>query len=122
MDIGTAEISSNTIEGKAALAKKASDDNDQMEVVSVWKSKGASNKTAGSSFIVIKNTVAKAIRMPGFINGNVVFAAAINWDFPSVLAESSNRGLICRIEVFTEPIPAGINRIAQPTSIIQNDW
>ena len=122
MDIGTAEISSNTIEGKAALAKKASDDNDQMEVVSVWKSKGASNKTAGSSFIVIKNTVAKAIRMPGFINGNVVFAAAINWDFPSVLAESSNRGLICRIEVFTEPIPAGINRIAQPISIIQNDW
>ena len=66
------------IEGKAALAKNASDEYDQIDVVRVWKSKGASNKTAGSSFIVIKNTVAKAIRIPGFINGTVVFMVATN--------------------------------------------
>ena len=77
-DMGIAEIKRIMIEGKAALAKKASDEYDHMAVVSVWKSKGASNRTAGNSFIVIRNTVAKAIKIPDLINGMVVLVVAIN--------------------------------------------
>ena len=84
----------NKSEGIAALAKKASELNDQIAVVRVWKSRGANNSTAGSSFMVIKKTVAPAIIIPDFISGRLVNIIELILFLPNVMDDSSYLGLI----------------------------
>mgnify|MGYP001167648537 FL=1 len=84
----------NKRDGIAALAKKASEVNDQIAVVRVWKSSGANKSTAGNSFMVIKKTVAAAIIIPDFISGKLVNIAELILLFPKVIDDSSYRGLI----------------------------
>ena len=84
----------NKREGIAALAKKASEVNDHIAVVRVWKSNGANRSTAGNSFMVIKKTVAAAIIIPDFISGKLVNIADLILLFPKVIDDSSYRGLI----------------------------
>ena len=91
---GMDERKINKIEGMAALAKKASEVNDQIAVGRVWKSNGANRSTAGSSFMVIKKTVAAAIIIPDFISGKLVNIADLILFFPKVIDDSSYRGLI----------------------------
>lgn len=84
----------NKSEGIAALAKKASELNDQIAVVRVWKSRGANKSTAGSSFMVIKKTVAAAIIIPDFISGKLVKTTELILFLPNVMDDSSYLGLI----------------------------
>ena len=84
----------NKSEGIAALAKKASELNDQIAVVRVWKSRGANKSTAGSSFMVIKKTVAAAIIIPDFISGRLVKITELILFLPKVMDDSSYLGLI----------------------------
>ena len=100
-------------EGIAALAKNASEVNDQIAVVRVWKSKGASKRTAGNSFIVIKNTVTAAIVRPGFRRGILVAITDLMRLLPRVMDDSSYRGLIWVIEDLIALSPVGIHNTAQ---------
>ena len=84
----------NKREGIAALAKKASELNDQIAVVRVWKSSGANKSTAGSSFIVIKKTVAAAMIIPDFMSGKLVKITELILFLPKVMDDSSYLGLI----------------------------
>ena len=100
-------------EGIAALAKNASEVNDQIAVVRVWKSKGASRRTAGNSFIVIKNTVTAAIVSPDFRRGILVVITDLIRLLPRVMDDSSYRGLIWVIEDLIALSPVGIHNTAQ---------
>tara|TARA_B100001146_G_scaffold85097_1_gene75648 strand:+ start:1429 stop:1815 length:387 start_codon:yes stop_codon:yes gene_type:complete len=100
-------------EGIAALAKNASEVNDQIAVVRVWKSKGASRRTAGNSFIVIKNTVTAAIVRPDFRRGILVAIIDLMRLLPRVMDDSSYRGLIWVIEDLIALSPVGIHNTAQ---------
>ena len=98
----------NKSEGIAALAKKASELNDQIAVVRVWKSRGANNSTAGSSFMVIKKTVAADIINPDFKSGTLVNNIEVIVFLPRVIEDSSYRGLIWVIEDRIALSPVGM--------------
>ena len=85
-----------------------------MSVVSVLKSRGDNIKTAGSSFIVTKNTMAKPAIIPGRSSGRVIFVEVLMLPMPKVLDDSSREGLICNMVLLTEPNPVGKYNIKQP--------
>ena len=63
--------------------------------------------TAGNSFMVTKKTIAIPIKMLGLSKGRVIFVYVENDDFPKVLDDSSNLGLMCSNDDLTEPRPVG---------------
>ncbi len=66
------EIPTKINAGAAARAKKALSVADQIRVASVLNPVGARRSVAGSSFIVVRNTIAAPVRMPGRTRGNVI--------------------------------------------------
>ena len=121
-EIGIAEIIISDNDGIAAWAKKASEEYDHMSVVSVRKSRGDNINTAGSSFIVTKNTMAKPAIIPGRNNGRVIFVEVLMLPKPKVLDDSSRDGLICNIVLLTAPKPVGRYKIKQPKISTHKDW
>jgi|TARA_B100000678_G_C18227282_1_gene509381 hypothetical protein len=109
-------------EGIAALAKNASEVNDQIAVVRVWKSKGASRRTAGNSFIVIKKTVAAAMVSPDLKRGTLVTIADLIRFLPRVIDDSSYLGLIWVIDDLIALSPVGIHSTAQAITNRYIDW
>ena len=63
--------------------------------------------TAGNSFMVTRKTIAIPIKMLGLSRGRVIFVYVESDDFPKVLDDSSNLGLMCSNDDLTEPRPVG---------------
>ena len=80
--------------GKAALAKNASDVNDQTSVAKVLKPSGPKINVAVNSFIVIKKTSAIATITPDRTSGKVIEYNTSIPDLPKPFAASSYEGRI----------------------------
>ena len=102
------------IEGKAALAKKASEEYDQIVVARDWNPNGERIIVAGSSFIVSIKTRIPPAKIPDVIIGIVILKIVYHILNPKLLDASSIWGLICNIDDFTAPKVTGRNRIRYP--------